>query len=149
MSIEKLGFLNPTICQVFLADISKVSTYDLSYDNGLATIVLNDNESFQEIYATPGKTTFEEIQQDDPAGPYYNQKLEFLYPGENYDSISKLANLEYARLIVVMRYSSDVYKVFGDPKNPCMMKFGYSTEKGGRVVTITRKSPIVAESYLP
>lgn len=147
MSITKNKNLNPQICKVEFVTTDKVTS--VSTGNTLMHRIVNLilNAVWIDIYSTQGTVTFLEEQTEEVAGPFFQQKVEMFFPGEDSDTRAKLLNLENARVLVRITYNSGLVKLLGEPANPCMLKTVFSIEKGGRVVSFTRKSPVPAFLY--
>ncbi len=148
MSLQKLYYLNPQICKVEILSTLNVATLSLTTDGNSMAVEPRTGKDWIPIYSTPGKNTFEEELIDDQVNAYFQQKLEIMYPGEDLASQAALCNVSNWRLLVKFTYSSGLTKVFGDLKNPVVSKIHFSTEKGGRVVTFSRKSEVPALNFV-
>lgn len=141
MSYPKNIILNPQICKVEITPVSWVILVNIASNPFYRDVFFkSDGSDWNLIYSTLGKIVFEEEQQEDPAGPFFNQKLEFPYPGEDYSTRINLDNLENQRYLVAITYNSGIRKLLGDLENPCTLKLGFSIEKGGRIITFQRRS---------
>lgn len=82
-------------------------------------IEYNEGETlWTEIYATPGSASFEE--KEDPkndAGLLFEQKLKFLYPGED-DTDTSLFDAVRRSLIIKIVFNKGLSKMFGSAENP-------------------------------
>jgi len=149
MTIPKLSYLNPQVCKVEILPTIDVNSIVFSDDGNSATVNLKTAKLWFPIYVTPGKTSYDEEQLEDQGNTYFNQKLEFQYPGEDANSIAYLKDFNNSRSVIKFTYSSGLVKLIGTVLNPCTMQIHFSTEKGVRLVTLSRKSTTPAINYTP
>jgi len=149
MSIPKLSYLNPQVCKVEILPTIDVNSIVVSDDGNSAAVNLKSSKVWFPIYVTPGKTSYDEEQLEDQGNTYFNQKLEFQYPGEDANSIAYLKDFNNSRSVIKFTYSSGLVKLIGTVLNPCTMQIHFSAEKGVRLVTLSRKSTTPAINYTP
>lgn len=142
--VDKNDNLNPQVCKIEIVPIGDVSAINFGADRTYRVVTLKSQKSWLEIYFTPGKATYEEEFIEDAAGSAWNQKLEFLYPGEDSDTLNALFNYPSNKWCVKLTFNSALVKLIGDLDNPCLLKKSFSTEKGGHVLSIFRKSSLPA-----
>jgi hypothetical protein len=141
MSYPKSSSLNPQVCKVEIIPVEDVQGINIGSTRMHSSVSLKSGKSWQLIYSTPGKIDFSEEQQDDPAGPCFTQKLEFPYPGEDPSMRASLNNIENQRLLIRLTFNSGVMKLLGNLENPCLCKNSFSSDKGGHIISFSRKSP--------
>jgi len=69
------------------------------------------------IYATPGSASFEEKEKETAAGILFEQKLKFLYPGED-DSDTSFFDSVRRPVIIKIIFSDGLPKMFGSAEKP-------------------------------
>lgn len=140
MNYQKSTSLNPQVCKVEILDVTDSTQIILGQTRIYRSVLLKSGKTWQLVYSTPGKVEFSEEQAEDPGGPFFNQKVEFPYPGEDITTRQLLDNLENQRLLVVLTLASGVRLLLGDQGNPCLYKSTFSNEKGGRIVNLSCKA---------
>ncbi len=148
MTLSKLSYLNPQICKVEILSLLNTDSISVTTDGRSMSITPKTGKDWTHIYTTPGKNTFEEESSEELGNMFFLQKLEIMFPGEDSSSLSALANINNWQLIVKFTYTSGTIKVFGDLFNPVVTKVAFSTEKGGRVVSFSRKSEVPAFNFV-
>ncbi|MFZ4569708.1 MAG: hypothetical protein ACOYM0_01100 [Bacteroidales bacterium] len=86
---------------------------DIEYDSGQTL--------WTEIYATRGSASFEEKEKENDAGVLFEQKLKFIYPGEN-DTDTLLFDLARRPVIVKIIFNKGLPKMFGSAANPAKLE---------------------------
>ncbi len=147
MIYKKNDNLNPQICKVEISPVQDVLSVNFGENPVYCSVNFKPGGlGWNLVYASPGKIHFEEEQQDDPAGPFFIQKLEFLFPGEDESTRSMLDNMENQRYLVSITFNSGIRKLLGDLENPCTLKMSFAVDKAGRIFTFQRRS--VDPAYL-
>lgn len=140
MAYSKSSSLNPQVCKIEVLNVTDSTQVIIGQTRIYRSVLLKSGKAWQVIYSTPGKAEFTEEQLEDPGGPFFNQKVEFPYPGEDTSTRQLLDNLENLRLLVVLTLASGVRLLLGDQGNPCLYKTTFSNEKGGRIVNLSSKA---------
>ena len=81
-------------------------------------VTLKNNCAWKEIYLTAGSAEFTEVQKEEIPGQSYQQKLRFLFPGEDEANQSDLEPLITRPVVIRMEYSDGKSKIMGDISNP-------------------------------
>lgn len=122
MSIDKNSVRLLLPCEIFLVLVSEVDTFSDGTSRFNKNITFLPGKSWRKIYYTPATADFTETDKDDDPGPFVEQSLKFIIPGEDDDTPLLLDEISNRTLIVCMKFTNGQPKVFGCPENGARLK---------------------------
>lgn len=140
MKHEKNSNLTPIICKVEYAFLSDVIGINIGSPATYRQVQFIPHKSWNEIYNTPGRVSYEEPSVKSSAGTLFEQKLELFYPGDDVKDLSEFDNYEEQRFIVKFTYSNGVSKLLGGKTSPCRFEKNLSTSESGSTITFYKNS---------
>ena len=117
--MEKNKNLVVNICKVFFASYDHISFLP-GKDQFHKTILFPEDRSWNEIYFTSGTAEFSEARKNNDQGDLLEQTLKIIIPGEDEENSNALFDLLHP-LVLLMKLSNGLYKVFGSPDVPAKM----------------------------
>lgn len=123
-------------------EIDKILTIPRQYSGEIGEILLKDENTFQNGYATPNTLEMIITPTDDDQGTIYDVRLTGEYPVVSPAMINKFRNMLNRKYLVLAKNSTGRSRVLGSVEEP--LKFSFS-EKSGKVAS---DRPAIQFSFL-
>jgi hypothetical protein len=128
MTLVKNSNRIASICKLFYVYKEEIASMNFGSDLFHQSVVLKNNCAWKEIYFTPGSAEFTEVQKEELPGQSYQQKLRFLFPGEDEGNQSDLEPVITRPVVIRMDYSNEKSKIMGDISNPARINKSQKTD---------------------
>lgn len=138
--MEKSANLSPEICEIYFASINDVSTITDGSDTFHKVVTFKSQKNWEKIYCSPASKEFTELQKESEAGPYYEQKVNLSYPGDDEGVREDFENYGNKRLLIKLVYHSGIEKLLGSLTNPVKSFADYTLKNGGHAVSFECKA---------
>ncbi len=121
MSILKNTNLNSIICGILYCFPEEVLSIADGRSEYHKIITLVTGKTWKQIYFTPGSADFQEPQKIDDPGSVFEQKLKFVFPGENESNAITISEISNRPILVLLTYNIGRAKFIGDLDNPARL----------------------------
>lgn len=137
MALTKNTNLIPAVCSIQIASISDIASITDSSTAYKKTVTFKQGKTWTDVYHTPGSMKFEEPKGLSNAGPYYKQKAEGFFPGDDAANLTDFNNIDNKRFVVKLTFNNGISKIIGDLNNPAIISIDFATNKGGSAMLYT------------
>lgn len=120
--------LIPVICKIEYQQSRNIDSITKNEDRFKRSVTMVAGFNWVEIYFSPGTAKFEEKTKRGKAGPLYNQKLTFKFPGEDDDKTEGINDLINIPVIFKLTYNNSNSKILGSLDNPVKIDHDYSSD---------------------
>jgi hypothetical protein len=117
-----------SICKLFYVYKEEIASMSFGSDVFHLNIVLRSGYDWKEIYFTPGSSEFTEVQKEEDAGQTYQQKIRFLFPGEDDGNSSDIDPVINRPVVIRLDYSNGAMKIIGSISNPARINKSQKTD---------------------
>jgi hypothetical protein len=128
MTIVKNSNRTASICKLFYVYKEEICIMNFGSDVFHLVVTLKNNYTWKEIYFTPGSAEFTEVQKEEIPGQSYQQKLRFLFPGEDEANLSDLDPVITRPVVIRMDYGNGKSKLMGGIGNPARVNKSHKSD---------------------
>lgn len=125
--ITKSTNLAINICKISYQKSRNVDSIIRGSSKNKVEITFEGDHEWEPIYFSPGTADFKETPGKKDAGPYFNQKLSFKFPGMDDTQLDDFNNWENERFVVKIEYGNGLVRLMGSNDIPAIFEVNHKS----------------------